>query len=133
MLEPSTEISFDSAITTESRDVLTWRTQNRPDRLEIGDMLDLEPIENHRRIWLDRDPGLTIELRPALGRATILRQGRTQGPVTTSDEVLEFDIAWSESDDIHHLRLENRGLRGSRLLRLPLRTEAPSRDGATPC
>ena len=133
MLEPSTEISLGSTITPESRDVLTWRAKKRPDRLEIGEMLDLEQIENHRRIWLDRDPGLTIDLRPPLGRATILRQGTTHGPVTTSGELLEFNIDWSESDDIHHLRLENRGPHGARLLRLPLRAEAPSPDGAPSC
>ena len=133
MLEPLEKLISGATVTSESRNVLTWRTQNRPDCLKIGDMIELEPIAAHRRIWLDRAAGLTIELRPPLGRATILRRGSVTMPISEAGEVLEFDIDWSESDDVHHLRLENSGPRGARLLRLPGRIEVPNRDGASPC
>lgn len=133
MVEPGLDSIPGSMITSETRDVLTWRTAKRPDQLGIGDFVDLEPIPPHRRIWLERAPGLRFELRPPMGTATILRRGRVPGPLPNSGEFLKFDVVWSESDDVHHLRIENRGPRGARLFRLPVDRDAPNRDGVSPC
>lgn len=95
----------DRAREPDVRDVLAWRVGIRPDRLEIGQEVDLDPIAPHRRIWLDRPVGRFHDLRAPLGRAMVVRRGRILRGPAPPDPHLELAVSWSESTDVHHLRI----------------------------
>lgn len=123
----------DRRLEPDRRDVLAWRVAIRPDRLEIGREVVLEPIDPHRRIWLDRPVGPFHELRAPLGRAMVVHRGLVlQGPTSSSTD-LQLTVAWSESPDVHHLRVRSETGRPPRLLRLASMPGVPSTCGDCSC
>ena len=83
----------------ELRDVLTWRCGQRPDRLEPDGTCDLEPIEPHRRWWLDRPIGEFHALRPPLGEVEVVANGTIER-LERSGGVLKFGVRWSQYDGV---------------------------------
>lgn len=115
------------------RDVLAWRVMLRPDRLEVGQEVDLVPIASHRRIWLDRPVGRFHDLRAPLGRAMVIRQGRILRGPDLSDSLLQLTVAWSESTDVHHFRVRSEQGRAPRLVRTSPSPSDPSPHGDCSC
>ena len=98
LLEPD-----DRDVDPDLRDVTTWRCLHRPDRLEIGETCLLTPISPHRRAWLESPIGACRSLAPPLGSATVVIRGVA---TLTSTVPLELRISWSQSREVHRLRIE---------------------------
>ena len=81
----------------EARAVPTFRLRRRPDRLGIGESTELERIEDHRGIWLERPERRTVELNPPLGTATPIRIGEIRRSVGRNDRGMESTVRWSQS------------------------------------
>ena len=98
LLEPD-----DREADSDLRDVTTWRCLHRPDRLEIGESTLLTPISAHRRAWLESSTGTCRSLTPPLGSATVVSRGMA---ALTGTDPLELRITWSQSPEVHRIRIE---------------------------
>lgn len=87
----------------DRRDVATWRCQRRPDLLEIGESAVLVPIPPHRRWWLGFPIGASRPLTPPLGTATVVSRGQAGLQSTVP---MEIQVSWSQSPEVHRLRIE---------------------------
>ena len=120
LLEPD-----DRDVAPDLRDVTTWRCLHRPDRLEIGESTLLTLIPPHRRSWLESPIGACRSLLPPLGSATVVTRGMA---TPTSTVPLELQISWSQSPEVHRIRIEEPAPGRHLALRLSNRSDLSSLD-----